>query len=241
MGFVSDAFDAAMIFLPFCTHESRYTSSVFALTFVSFVVTLPILAFAPIRLIFLLVGLTPFALSHPMTIQYLKASYTAARPWIAQQRMRLLRIIDDDKLQDQHWHAPLKEVYLWENERYSQSGSSPGWSKSTLRLGERKAWTRGRDGWSDAIVHEGAVNNLTFSLDQGWQFVETENWRIDYAGSWSDGGADDDGWVYSNDAWQDSRPMYLDEWKSKGTMTRRRRWLRRIYYTPPTSGGAIEQ
>jgi hypothetical protein len=62
----------------------------------------------------------------------------------------------------------MKEVELWENERWNpntkevissirtadETGtnhnllSSACWSKSKLKPGERKAWTRGRDGFS---------------------------------------------------------------------------------------------
>ncbi|PPQ82009.1 hypothetical protein CVT25_014661 [Psilocybe cyanescens] len=84
----------------------------------------------------------------------------------------LQRIIDDDRLSDECWNAEMREVQLWENERYggplpsdspamiasslvgggnTSSGFLPpqkGWSKLNLRPGERSAWTRGQDGWS---------------------------------------------------------------------------------------------
>ena len=60
--------------------------------------------------------------------------------------MKLLRLIDDDRLTDQHWRAELREMELWENERWGTD--SLGWGKAHLRSGERLAWTRGRDGWS---------------------------------------------------------------------------------------------
>jgi hypothetical protein len=37
-----------------------------------------------------------------------------------------------------------------------------------------------------------------------------------------------DGWVYTNDAWLNPRPAPNAEWQKSG-MTRRRRWVRRIY------------
>lgn len=43
-----------------------------------------------------------------------------------------------------------------------------------------------------------------------------------------------DGWVYTNDVWNEPRPVYPDEWKSKG-LTRRRRWVRRIHHVEETS------
>jgi hypothetical protein len=40
------------------------------------------------------------------------------------------------------------------------------------------------------------------------------------------------GWVYTNDAWLEPHPLPLAEWKAQGAMTRRRRWVRRIYLNP---------
>lgn len=92
-------------------------------------------------------------------------------------------------------------------------------------------------------------SNLTFALEPGWRFVQTEDWRADYEGAWAECGADDGessflcykwggladgggcaaGWVYTNDAWQDARAVPREEWMQAG-MTRRRRWVRRVYY-----------
>ncbi|TFK64178.1 hypothetical protein BDN72DRAFT_861568 [Pluteus cervinus] len=87
----------------------------------------------------------------------------------------LQRIVDNDHLPDECWNAEMKEVELWENERYlgttrsasptfssmgdgigfsdgltipSEADDVVGWSKTNLKPGERMAWTRGRDGWS---------------------------------------------------------------------------------------------
>jgi hypothetical protein len=56
-----------------------------------------------------------------------------------------MRVVDDSNLDDRHWSAEVREVELWENERWSVDG---GWGKTHLKSGERSAWTRGRDGWS---------------------------------------------------------------------------------------------
>ena len=98
-------------------------------------------------------------------------------------------------------------------------------------------------------------SNLTFSLSPGWLFVETEDWRPDLEGVWiapietddSESLEDTavrcgrslssflnaDGWVYTNDAWMDPRTVPLEEWKTPSNgLTRRWRWVRRIYYDP---------
>ncbi|PFH47925.1 hypothetical protein AMATHDRAFT_6307 [Amanita thiersii Skay4041] len=199
------------------------------------------------------------------------------------------RILDNDKLTDVCWHAEMREVELWENERYvgppitestsssSILSSSPqksklaagkskgGWSKAHLRQGERGAWTRRRDGWNgfspdgaggfDAIEGE-VTSTLTFSLAPGWSFVETEDWRKDVTGSWAAdecGGGDEDGWVYSNDLWLDpqstplelshttseegaEKPKVRDQGSGGPYVTRRRRWIRRVWYDPSRAG-----
>ncbi|KAG6808953.1 hypothetical protein H0H92_002254 [Tricholoma furcatifolium] len=109
----------------------------------------------------------------------------------------------------------------------------------------RDADVEGGDG--DGVVS----SNLTFNLAPGWGFVRSEGWRVDYGRRWAlDHGslahvnpeattetgpgvevvADPmemgDGWVYTNDAWggQASGVPF------PGSVTRRRRWVRRIWW-----------
>ncbi|KAF8753302.1 Integral peroxisomal membrane peroxin [Rhizoctonia solani] len=92
------------------------------------------------------------------------------------------------------------EVELFENERWV-AGS--GWKATNLRTGERRGFTRGRDGWS-----AGDVKGLDYgNVSPGWRFVETEDWRIDWVGSWIACGSDSDGWVYTNDSWLNPKPF----------------------------------
>ncbi|KAL0573022.1 hypothetical protein V5O48_008933 [Marasmius crinis-equi] len=102
-----------------------------------------------------------------------------------------------------------------------------GWSKGNLKSGERAAWTRGRDGWSGVGADGSVSSNLTFALSPGWNFVGTEDWRADLEAKWAEevGGGDENGWVYTNDSWVEPEPF-----PSKATVTRRRRWVRRIWY-----------
>jgi hypothetical protein len=125
-----------------------------------------------------------------------------------------MRLIDDDKLKDRHWQSELREVELFENERWFPGDESTGWSKANLKSSERVAWTRGRDGWTGlaldgigdirsvvaslappfllALVRShGNSSNLTFLLESGWAFVETEDWRADIEAKWSEVSADD--------------------------------------------------
>lgn len=193
-------------------------------------------------------------------------------------RAILRRVVDNDRLSDKAWPAPMCTVELWENERWeSVGGTAPSegrrssflggsgrsqteidgdndkvehgvsrpkappqgtWSKTHLRSNERAPWTRGRDGWSG--VGGEISSNLTFSLSPGWAFVETEGWRADLNGRWvledewrtadfeiNKSFADEDGWVYTTDTWSQPRP---DASPGDGWVTRRRRWIRRVYW-----------
>ncbi|KAH7876231.1 integral peroxisomal membrane peroxin-domain-containing protein [Lentinula edodes] len=78
--------------------------------------------------------------------------------------------------------------------------------------------------------------NLTFSLAPNWEFVPTEDWRADLVGDWIREGwvsdEDEDGWIYTNDVW-----LVPADHAYSGAVTRRRRWVRRIWYN---SGGGSQ-
>jgi hypothetical protein len=158
--------------------------------------------------LFLIGGLAPFAVTHPF-IQRTFLHILSTLP-LRYCRARLVRLIDDDALKDLHWQSELREVELFENERWLAPGEGTGWSKTNLKTGERVAWTRGRDGWSAAVTPDGGgdirsvvaplpglacshnnSSNLTFPLEPNWLFVETEDWRADVMAEWSQVGADD--------------------------------------------------
>ncbi|TFK52641.1 hypothetical protein OE88DRAFT_1658011 [Heliocybe sulcata] len=256
MGFVSDAHDFIYAVVPHLTYSTPYTYHLLAFLAVSFLLLLPLISLLPLRPTFLVLGLAPFAVTHPFVrihVYPLVASFFSASPSAllpshllrARKRVytRFFRALDDDRLDDRHWRTELRDVELWENERWmpgsSSDDSNGSWNKANLKAGERSAWTRGRDGWG-GVLPDGSgdvSSNLTFSLAPGWAFVETEDWRPDMEATWAPAGADEYGWVYTNDAWQDPRPGLVEEWKGR---TRRRRWLRRIYYNPvPLKSGAI--
>ncbi|EMD40189.1 hypothetical protein CERSUDRAFT_112397 [Gelatoporia subvermispora B] len=241
MGAVSDAHDFVLPIAPHLTHASPYTPVILTFTLATFFLALPLINILPMRTTFLILGLSPLLLTHPFTRFTLIPTLLSANYFLLRRmRTRMYRLIDNDKLEDKHWRTEMREVELFENERWLASAAGEegvtadaGWSRINLRPGERRAWTRGRDGWS-GVLDDGSgdvSSNLTFSLAPGWLFVETEDWRPDVEGTWIDPGkADDCGWVYTNDAWQDPQASPLEDWRKTGTMTRRRRWIRRIYY-----------
>ena len=155
--FSSDGYDFAIQFVPFMTYSSPYTSLILSFVLVSFLALVPLVNIIPIRTTCLVIGLLPFLVTHPFTQHTLFPALQRSGAVLNSLRQRALRFVDDDKLEDKHWRTELREVELWENERWvrgSASGSDDStavdgtWSKSNLKPGERLAWTRGRDGWS---------------------------------------------------------------------------------------------
>ncbi|KAF9447007.1 hypothetical protein P691DRAFT_672356 [Macrolepiota fuliginosa MF-IS2] len=250
------------------TTRSPYTPQILTLLVVTFFPLLVLIHLPtfPIREVALFVGLAPFIATHPtvralaptllhsaqISIPAILSRYerfiTLIHPsltkWIHMPiRTTIERFIDNDRLPDEIWRAEIREVELFENERYDGippviESTGQGWSKANLRQGERSAWTRGRDGWT-GIGPEDEIrsvplqflcsSNLTFSLSQNWRFVPTEDWRKDLTGDWAGcGGADEDAWVYTNDAWLGPRPGVYSA--GGGSVTRRRRWVRRVWF-----------
>ena len=128
-----------------------------------------ILPLIPMRLVALCVAWTPFLLLHPFSQTHLPL---LLGPHLKKARLRVARLVDDDRLEDRHWRSELRDVELWENERYGEK--EKGFSKSSLKSGERKPWTRGRDGWTEeGADRNGGVRSVTllfFSM-VSWNFA----------------------------------------------------------------------
>ena len=199
----SDTDDAILPFLPHLTYQTPYTSLLLTTSIVTLLSSIPLVYFIPLRLTVLTLGLLPFFFTHPFTQSTLLSalntisvspSWKVAFSWF-------YRVLDDDKLEDKHWRAELRQVEVFENERwnpYSREASSStaptvsgfsgsgfvappplgtydktitgvgkysqsGWGKSNLKSGERKTWTRGRDGWS-GVAEGGDVRSVFFLL-----------------------------------------------------------------------------
>ena len=156
----ADAHDAVYPVIPDIHNSTPYTPILLSLVLALLIVSIPLLSLVPIRLTCLVLGLLPFALTHPVTYTVLlPAALEFLRPRLKILRSRLFRLVDNDRLEDKHWCSEMREVELWENERWAGAGSSSsidtdsaptnsGWGKANLKPIERKPWTRGRDGWS---------------------------------------------------------------------------------------------
>ncbi len=159
----SDAYDLIYPSIPHLNYSSPFTPLVLTGAAALLIISIPLVQLLPLRFTFLILGLLPFFFTHPFT-QYtlLPFALQLAQPHFKATRARFTRFVDNDHLEDKHWRSELKEVYLWENERWAAiSGgddsvfTDSSWSKSNLRPGERKAWTRGRDGWS-GVAEDGS-------------------------------------------------------------------------------------
>jgi len=197
----SDVDDAILPILPHLTYQTPYTPLLLTTSIVTLLFSIPLVYLIPFRLAALALGLLPFFFTHPFTQSTLLPTVNAiVIPSIWKPAFSwLYRILDDDKLEDKHWRAELRQVEVFENERWSPhsrepSGSSAsaigglsgsgligppalgaydttsagggkygrsGWGKSNLKGGERKAWTRGRDGWS-GVAEGGDIRSVLF-------------------------------------------------------------------------------
>lgn len=133
--------------VPHLTFATPYSFSILAAVTISLAGLLFILPVIPLRPLFLVLGLFPFALTHPLSREWLPILFA---PYYKQLRQRVTQLADDDRLEDHHLRSELRTVELWENERLGigQDGVN-SFDKVYLRVNERKGWTRGRDGWSD--------------------------------------------------------------------------------------------
>jgi hypothetical protein len=175
-------------------------------------------------------------------------------------KQRLIDMLDEDRLPEFVWQRGWKDVEMFENQRYQPGrrsvSSDLNWSSRHLRADERRPWTRGIDGYSVDITAPSdfplRADDVDYQLDEGYEWIEGENWRIDWGGAWSSVGVDDHGYVYTDASWchpapyaygtdesAPKSPFYWsqDEDENQSTdmdsdlsalaVTRRRRWLRR--------------
>lgn len=179
----ADVHDAVLPYLLHLTFATSYTPLIFTMTLLSTLLAIPFLSLIPLRPLFLVGGLAPFALSHPLT----QRTLTQLLPTLplSRWRARLTRVIDDDKLKDRHWQSELREVELFENERWLP-GEGAGWGKASLKTGERVAWTRGRDGWSD-VAADGSGDVRSVVAFSRARFAHTVTAAISHSHSSLDG------------------------------------------------------
>lgn len=195
----SDIDDAILPLLPHLTYQTPYTPILLTTSTVTLILSIPLVYLIPLHLVILVLGLLPFFFTHPFTQSTLLPAVNNAvvSPFWKVAFTWFYRVLDNDNLEDKHWRAELRQVEVFENERWnphSREGSGStvsaigglsgsgfigapplsaydntsagggkygrsGWGKSNLKSGERKAWTRGRDGWS-GVAEGGDVRSV---------------------------------------------------------------------------------
>lgn len=67
-----------------------------------------------------------------------------------EQQAKLSQWYDEDGLDDQVWQKGWRDVEMYQNERFAieTAASASGWSAHNLQFGERRAFTKGPDGWT---------------------------------------------------------------------------------------------
>lgn len=230
--------------------------------------------YIPVRLTLFVVGEAALIANHPWvkpTVNAIHKHFTTGRA--AQKRIlrkrrltqRIADLLDEDRLPESVWERGWRDVELFENQRFrpgfaSHDAQEFRWSPNALQPGERRPWTRGSDGYSpenDAEIETIGQTKEAFGPDEGWQWIEGDEWRIDWGGLWSSVGVDEDGFLYTDNSWQNPAPYaygtdsqapkvparLLDEADPEDededaldqdilpakyrAVTRRRRWLRR--------------
>ncbi|KAK8846845.1 hypothetical protein IAR55_005933 [Kwoniella newhampshirensis] len=210
-------------------------------------------------------NLTPAILSLP-THLYIRKSRALLEGWLL-----------SDRLSDEIGRKQIGRVEVWENERLdpkiaaastSTNDKAPhgapmippgSWGARFLRPSDRPPWVKvesKESRWRNvedtlpvSTAGEGgeAEAKKVLALKEGWECVPGEDWRVDGSGLWSDVGVDAEGWVYSDDSWQNVAPTpYTEADLTAGEkaatvpagmmpglalrrITRRRRWWKRVY------------
>ncbi|WVQ84147.1 hypothetical protein IAT38_006294 [Cryptococcus sp. DSM 104549] len=138
-----------------------------------------------------------------------------------------------------------------------------GWGAKFLRQSDRPPWVKVAEeggkwkstedtpqagtGTGAEEGNNGDVEAKVLALKPGWEWVPGEDWRVDGNGLWSEVGVDEEGWVYSDDSWQNPAPTPYTGAESPNAstsgssskdvmpglalrrVTRRRRWWKRVY------------
>ncbi|PWY99610.1 hypothetical protein BCV70DRAFT_190474 [Testicularia cyperi] len=224
MRMVIDGYDVVVPVVPYLNWSSYSRSlHVLQLSLLTTVALFFVAPYVPYRLVLLIGGEGAFLLNHPWTkpaIEGIVKRIDTSREgrkmvsWLKEGTHQLREWIEQDRLDDVVWEHGWRNVEMFENERFlpttraSSSGNVGGWSAHNLRLGERRPWTKGPDGWSADEIdvlpgHRIDVSRqVAMKLEAGWEWIPGDDWRIDWGGSWSAVGADPEGYVYTDSSWQ---------------------------------------
>ncbi|KAK1926478.1 integral peroxisomal membrane peroxin-domain-containing protein [Papiliotrema laurentii] len=225
---------------------------------------LPLIPSCLMPYLLLPLGYLPPLLFHPNLFPFILA--LPRHPTLLRLRAAAERVLLTDSLSDDIGRGRIASVEVWENERLDPAiaakppvGALPqgAWSSRFLRAGERAPWVK--------VIREGALwkneeatgvdkkegeSKMVLALKDEWDFIPGEEWRVDTCGLWADAGADEDGWSYTDDSWQNPAPTPFTEAEATTDkqlpglalrrITRRRRWWRRVYMSEDDSKRGLE-
>nr|ODN91493.1 hypothetical protein L204_05477 [Cryptococcus depauperatus CBS 7855] len=271
MGLVSDLYDQlaprlAILRSPSITSSPftlplQHTHYVMLLLLPTLLLPLTPAAFIPYLL--LPFGILPPLLFHPNLTPLIVS--LPSQSIVREARLTAEKWLLTDQLPDQFSGRKIAQVYVFENERLDPKvASSPpsttsippsSWSSRFLRQGDRPAWVKVSASDSIWKVTDELETNTAddeakvLGLKDGWAWVPGEDWRVDL-GDWSEVGLDDEGWLYTDDSWQNpSSTPYTEpedinasigssQAQNQGNdmpnlglrrITRRRKWWKRVY------------
>lgn len=237
---------------------------------VSIVVLYLVGPLVPLRFALLVGGEAALIAHHPWVkpsvegiLKYFRSGRAAQKRILRNRRFmqRLTDLLDEDRLPESVWASGWRDVELFENQRYrpkKTKDQDSRWTASALRPAERRPWTKASDGdtpleATQPDTYQGG-SKQAITLEPGWEWVDQDDWRIDWGGAWSSVGVDANGYMYTDDAWMNPAPYaygtdpkapavparLLDEDEDEDededtdvqtpkykAVTRRRRWLRR--------------
>lgn len=142
----ADAETALQPYIPYITNRKPQTPHLLTLLCVSLFPMLALVSLPafPVRAVCLVLGIAPLLLTHPVvrallpSLVALTLSHLDASPRITKLRAKLFsgpaprswtslgaRLIDDANLTDQCWAAEMREVQLFENERFGAGALVP--------------------------------------------------------------------------------------------------------------------
>jgi hypothetical protein len=207
MGMVADLFDAVMPYLSFLAGKDTsptsfpLTPTLVVLVLLPPTLLLPLTPGWAIPYLLLPAGLFPPLYFHPNINPHfasLPHSEAARRA-----RARLEDMALTDALPSSIGGRPIARVEVWENERLDPTAAAkpasaplpPGsWSSRFLRAAERDAWVKVRGGktesaWADDDP-DADDGRFAMALCDTWEFIPGEDWKVDVAALWCEGGTD---------------------------------------------------
>ena len=215
MGVAVDLIDASKEHARFLDwSDERVTHNVLGKAIVSLVLIYTLVTFVPIKYLFLVAGICAFV-AHTTWFKLV----STAIPRVLSRRLKQTfqqNIVPLIQSASGTRSGGKVTVLIWENQRW---WAGLGWIPYLLRT-ERSAWSD-----ETGTLSYSHINEFELPKTGSWEWVERE-WNID--DTWNREGTDEQGWQYSDNAWQGSKNRC-----TIGSFTRRRCWKRSMKSSQP--------